>query len=115
MCDNPTCKAETKQCEILAEAFANAIPINGRCSYHEDHTKGLANVQGSLKILLWFLIPAFMVFITMQSAMLWKLYEHSKDNAAHHGRLNDDTGEATTSSDTDSGVTPMDTLQVGWR
>ena len=115
MCDNPSCQKELEQTEVIARVLADSMPRNGRCTYHEDLTKGISSVQGSLKILLWFLIPAFMVFITMQSAMLWKLYEHSKNSTAHHGGLNDGTGETTTGSITDSRVTLMDTVQVGWR
>ena len=54
MCTDPTCsnKAEVKQCEILAEAFANTVPVNGRCAYHEDLSTGLANLKGKVNIML---------------------------------------------------------------
>jgi len=92
--------------------------INGRCEYHDDMVKATYSVRGSVKVLMWFLIPAFLIFIGLQTTTLWKLFDHSKDAGAHHKPTtqgaSDVGSKPTASSDEDSGVLTLDTLQVGW-
>ena len=54
MCKDPACDKEVKQCETLAKALAEVVPVqvNGRCEYHEELVKGLSSVTGRVDLLL---------------------------------------------------------------
>ena len=69
------CEAKDRDvatCEVLV----HALEKNGRCAYHEEITKGLSNVQGGFKMMLWALGFIFTIIIGMQSANLWFLFKH---------------------------------------
>lgn len=78
-------KHEEATCQKLIDAL---VSKNGRCNYHEDITTGMAELKGIIKALMWLLIPVFTAFIGLQSATLWKLYDHAKNSSAHHSEAN---------------------------
>ncbi len=63
---------EQKTCQHLVDFIAK----NGRCSYHEEITTGLAGLKSSNKMLMWIIGIGITIIFGIQSANLWFIVDH---------------------------------------
>lgn len=79
------CEQRVKE-EATAGELVTALVKNGRCTYHEDLVIGTHSIRGLVKALMWILIPAIGIILSMQAATLWSLYEHATARELHNGK-----------------------------
>lgn len=86
MCDQLDHEKET--CEHL---FSVIRKTNGRCSYHEEITTGLARVTGKVIVLMWGIgvgIALIMAGVGHNSFVLMKHIDSTKSNVSNVVQVN---------------------------